>query len=478
MESGRLEPYKEHLAQLLVAAGCDVVVVRTNTYFQDFSHYPRDRSSLRFLIDEVRRFNPDVLVTVNRSGVSPEIFDVTGNAPVITIFQDPHFYGTQELLTFGDRDFLFFILSSQTQYEGVAVPFVTSRGAHRNQIENVPLALDSLTFFPTNGPRDLDACFVGTAPSTDFVYLLAACVGNRPLRSALIRVYLEHRRTHSLDVKLALKAEGFDFDDQDLYRDLYREQDYPTILDSVRAGRLTLQGLFDEQVNAELRTKHVSALADVNLAFYGLPDVTWIHLMILTEPALLLKYRFHGIDDSTQLAALYNRSKLGLNSTRVATEDSGLSFRVAELMACETLLLTDRASVAALGHIGLEEGVHFVSYGDADEARDQSAFLLNHPDELASIASRGRQAIEDLGPTATTKGLLALCMKSCGFGDIASDIERVTPDGMQRTSALFYLTRRSLSFDARVKRSGIVVRDPFMEPDLLGAPPVSASLWF
>ena len=59
-------------------------------------------------------------------------------------------------------------------------------------------------------------------------------------------------------------------------------------------------------------------------------------------------------------------------------------------MACETLLLTDRASVAALGHIGLEEGVHFVSYGDADKGgvRDQSAFLLNHPDELASIASR------------------------------------------------------------------------------------------
>ena len=87
MPTGRIEPYRERLIKVLAGAGCKVLAIKTNSFFQEFSHEPLFANAIAPLVSEIEQFQPDVVISINRTGLSPEILAATSGAPIITLFR-------------------------------------------------------------------------------------------------------------------------------------------------------------------------------------------------------------------------------------------------------------------------------------------------------------------------------------------------------------------------------------------------------
>ena len=99
MISGRLEPYRERIVQLLAAAGADVLTVKTNSFCVDYSHEPLSPPALARVVEAVRAFDPDLVISINRTGLNAEVVrTLRQGIRIVTWFQDPYYYATDELL--------------------------------------------------------------------------------------------------------------------------------------------------------------------------------------------------------------------------------------------------------------------------------------------------------------------------------------------------------------------------------------------
>lgn len=83
----------------------------------------------------------------------------------------------------------------------------------------------------------------------------------------------------------------------------------------------------------------------------------------------------------------YGSSLIGLN----VAMNGDLNLRTFEILAGGALLLTDRLAPAAGLDELLTEGVHKVTYDDADHLVALAGHYLDHPDEAAAIGAAGRQ---------------------------------------------------------------------------------------
>jgi len=439
MPTGRLEPYRERLIQILAGTNCEVLVIKTNSFFEEYSHLPRLPHAVPYLVSQIKQFTPDVIVSINRTGLVSEILTATKDVPILTLFQDPHYYASDQLLKFSARDLLCFIFPNPDFYEQELVPFALKRGASSDRLINVPFALDTFTFHPTGKNRDIEVSFVGSSFGTDFAKLLTGSLPDAAIRNILVQTFLAHRNAFIADVPLALREAGVDLESEEFFRSRLFDPNCRLMLEAIKDGSLSLQGIFDDQINAERRIHHLSALTDFDFRMYGLRDDIWIEQMSLVNPKLLACYQYRAINEPDELAAIYNRSKIGFNISRIAAADKGFSFRVPEVIACEALLVTEHYSIKPLLKTGLSEGKHFISYDSPDNIRRKCYYYLRNESERLEIVAAARKAINECGPQPTIHGVLGLCLLRAGFQDLASSITSLEKRQLRLTNRVTML---------------------------------------
>jgi spore maturation protein CgeB len=93
---------------------------------------------------------------------------------------------------------------------------------------------------------------------------------------------------------------------------------------------------------------------------------------------MLSKYQYEPIRTPEDLADLYNTSKIGINILHHQASNHSLPIRVFDLMACKTLLLTEKKSMNALEQIGFMENIDFVCFENENDLRNQFNFYLKN----------------------------------------------------------------------------------------------------
>ncbi len=121
------------------------------------------------------------------------------------------------------------------------------------------------------------------------------------------------------------------------------------------------------------------------VAFVGGDHLDGPRKYILQE----LRERYPGsyIDQapSEQMSRIYSGAKIGINLSAAGD----INMRFFEILACGTLLLTDRIKDNGLEHLGFEEGKHYAAYGSFKEMFDKIRYYLDHEEEREAIASAG-----------------------------------------------------------------------------------------
>jgi hypothetical protein len=395
-------PFHRNTMTTMAGAFDDVLAIRTNVYFEDRSHRPRSETHLEHFCQIVRNFSPDVVFSINRCGVPPEVVAAAGSARVVTLFIDYFERFGPDLHAYTPSEYVWLLGNRQLQ--------TSFRSAIGNHVPTEHLFVshwcaDHHAFFPSGAPRTMDAVYVGTPfgthPFDEILDLLRNDVENR---AAFLAVHAAHKREYVYDWPEALRQNGFVID---------------RIPESARIwfhDRHLLQTAVCDQFTAEVRIRFLAALAGLDVQIYGTPTLQWVRNMALVNSDLLHHFQFRGVDDPAELAGLYNAARIGVNLQHDNARGHGLSFRVYEIMACKALLATHADGTAALAEMGFAPGTDFVDFGEPGELRAKAEYYLSHDAERQAIIE---SAYRKIRANHTVAHRLADMFATFGDADLA-----------------------------------------------------------
>jgi hypothetical protein len=365
-------PFHQNTIRALSAGFDEILAVRTNSFFHNRSHLPRSDADRSRLVSIVRDFAPDVVFSINRTGLAPAVIAAVGEqARIVTLFIDFFERFTPQLHEYTAREYVWLLGNKKLEAS------FHHRYGHRlrpNHVIATHWCADHHAFYPTGVPRTIDAVYVGTPfGSLPFAEIVDAFHAYPANRAALLAVHELHKRSYVYDWLAALRQHGFDF------------QRVPAkAAEWLRDGQY-LSTAASDQLTAEVRVRFLSALAGLDLRIYGTPTLKWIQNIGLVDSKLFRHFQFRGVDDPVELAGLYNSARIGVNIQHDNARGHGMSFRVYEIMACKALLATHADATEPLTEMGFVEGVDFVDFADPAELRRKCDYFLAHSDERQQI---------------------------------------------------------------------------------------------
>jgi hypothetical protein len=355
-----LDYYRQGMVEALAQLGFDVYVVKTNV----------PGMSGAYLQQVCQRIQPAVVLSINAAGVSLL----------------PQGLKTERLLWFID---------SYDRINSDWVPFFSQQGTvfltginryvdrflqrfplMENRVKTVPfgagIAHTAITQFK---PRPTQVFFVGTAfGGPNVAGSLAKLLAGLPDRSTVCQAIHYHQQHYDFNIGQLLK----DHEPADLKRP--RDAFY-------------YRSLVDDALSVQKRMQYLAALSHVNLALYGDSQEGWIAHILLSNPALFSRFSFCAITDPQALAQQYATSQISLNIQHHQAFDFGLSWRVFDIMACGSLLLTEGASREPLAALGFEENRHYVAFDTPEQLQQKVAHYQQNPEQAEAIIRQAHQQV-------------------------------------------------------------------------------------
>ena len=372
MKDGSFDPFRKEVLQALSCYGHETKAIITNHFWQNNSSDVRIFKNVKRILDIIRRFNPNLVFSINRAGLVKAVTDVISpNSIIITWFIDSYERVPEYLLQFSSKDIVW--LTGLREY---ADNFSRKYGLDKDKIVFAPFATNTSIFFPNNHTRDVDICLVGTAFCNEaFVQELNEIATDIDSREALISVFESHKQNYIFDIGKSLQGKGYK-----KYKEKQRE---------------VWQMIFDDQISIEKRIKFIAALKEFNVKIYGEPNYLWIKYLSIYESSMLSKFQFAPIKTPQELSDFYNISKIGINISHHQASNHSLPIRPFDLMACKTLLVTEKNSKEALEYIGFVENVDFVCFENIKDLKDKCDFYLKNDVEREKVVESAYAKIKE-----------------------------------------------------------------------------------
>jgi hypothetical protein len=367
-------PFHKTLLAYLGSAVEDVLAIRTNCFFHPWSHRPLSLTHLSRLRNEVRAFDPDLIFSVNRCGLSRELLG--GRADRLTLFVDYYDRLADEMHDYDGRD-LVWITSTGRLYENFLARFADR--LRPGQTIATLWCVDHHLFHPHDGPRDTGVVYVGSPFSTRYFAELLDCLRTDPAnRAAFLAVHERHKASYIYDWPAALRDHGFD------------ASRLPADVAAHFGDNRYLQAAVCDQLTAETRTRFLAALDGLDLKIYGSPVDEWIRNLATVNSGLLRRFQYREVGAGEELAGLYRTARMGVNLQHDHARGHGLSFRAFDTMACKTLLLAHADCARALGELGFVDGEDYAGFATPAELRQKcEAYLADEPRRQKMAASAG-----------------------------------------------------------------------------------------
>jgi hypothetical protein len=424
MMDGSYEPYTQAIIDYLLASGQELMVVKTNCYFDGLSDIPLISEQMSHVEEAIRAFDPEVVFSINRNGLARNIIDCfKRDIPIITWFFDPYNRLPQSLMNFSHRDFVYMIMMEVGMGQEKKVDFLSRFNLPEKQFFCFPFFLDTFRFRPLGLERTTDVCFVGTGFSMpqfgEWMRYIETDAHNRDI---FVQLYLEHKNKYIYNFYGQLINCGFDFG----------RIINPRIA-SVEPSEL--QHIIDVQLSLEKRTRYVSALSEFNFEFYGQPISNWVDAISIVNSDLLKCFRYQFVNNYDDLAQIYNRSKMAFNTQIHISGNSGFSFRVFDILSCKTLLLTESITRLPFEQLGLRENEDFVCYDSVDSLKQKCRYYLSHEDERLAITESAYQKSQARRLENAIQSQLARCFEQVGFTQTANKLYALQAEALLNIKA-------------------------------------------
>jgi spore maturation protein CgeB len=356
-----------------------VLAIRANAFFHPWSHHPRSEEHLACVREQIRAFAPDLIFSINRAGLDARaLTGVHPDVKVITVFVDYYDRLHDGMHQYGPRDLVWGTGTARVRAE-----YLRKYSARLRPEQTVHTAwgVDHDLFRPRDVERHTGIIFVGTPFNPEgFVHLVETVRHDEHNRRVFLETYEAHRAQFVYDWPAALRERGFAFDRLPPDALPYFEN-------------FQLQASVCDQVSIENRITCLAALAGLDVKVYGNGDRQWVHDFSIANARMLKHLQFREVVDPNELVDLYSSSRIGLNVQHDHARGHGLSFRVFDLMACQTLLVTHVDSKQPLDELGFVEDEDYVCFEGPAALRGKCEFYLEHEDRRRAIAESGYRKV-------------------------------------------------------------------------------------
>ena len=432
----KYSPYLESLLAYLKSLSCPLLVVRTNSFLHStFAPRLTYLDNYKQMLSEIRSFDPDLVFSVNRNGLTEEVITdcLRPSVPIISWIVDSVDQIQESFKRISNRDLITAftpgIGPGINSKENLAKEFGTSNG----QLSAFPFFTDTFHFHPKEHTRSADVSFVASAYDqsmlTNFIAQFANVVYASGLENAdahihknldiLVDTYKKHENNYVKNLYTEMRNQGFNFD-------ILRERD-PSLWSAIQYSPF-FQGYFDAHITSQKRVKCLAALSGLKLEAYGVPQFVWSSQLCAANIELIRSFNFRLVATYRELSEIYNRSKMSLNVQTYASCGTGFSFRVFDILNCKTLLLTESSAVPVFEHIGFKNQVHFISFGSPEELRVKADHFIQNESERLKIVEAAYNQLQPLLETCSLKSVLVNNFKEVGMADLAKKIRTLSKE--------------------------------------------------
>jgi hypothetical protein len=410
------DPFRQRIVDTLASAVPNFMAVKANLFFHSSSGVYRSDAHQQAFARVVQTFQPDVVFSINRAGLTPDTYALLPpHTIILNTFADSYQILPDGLMQFTDNDrvFLYFIPEAHAH-------FIKQYRVNPAHVHFATYGVDTDVFYPHAVEKSTNVFFAGSAfGNAMFTWLLSELAPYETLRQSFLAAYNAHN-THYLDNFQQALITRFGFNKETLQtRQLKPFDGYFTVQDLVQNAPL-LQNTVDHQLSFEKRVQCLSAVADLGLVFYGEPIDSWIQAIGLVNSQLFQSYQFNAITTPTALARQYSQAKMTLNIGHYQNSHKGLPWRVFEAFACQSLLITSADTKKPLEAMHFVEGEDFITYRTLDELKDRCAWYLAHDSQREAIAKR---AYAKAFPAFALKNRLSHIFTLAGFNTLAKQLD-------------------------------------------------------
>ena len=356
-----LDPFRVELLKEFTRRSADLLFIQASDYM-DINGVFYDDAKRQHVLNEITRFKPDLVFSLNRAGLSPFVCAEI-SCPVVSWYIDNPNRFSPTLRRFKRDELVFCATRYMMSWLHKHTP---STPEESYRCDYLPFCTNSKIFSPGSGKiPDSEMCdisFVGTLwDPSHLCHIIDNDIDSDERKAFISDVFERYLKDYDLN----LHAE--------LARTTGPKLPPPT----------ALKNLFDDFVSTQKRLAVLDALSDFNLEVYG--TRTWVGQALARSKKFFDRIHLQPIEDPRDLAQLYRRSRIGLSIAHQQAQ-SGFPIRIFDIMAVGIPLLSDPHS--ELNEL-FAEGEMFMSYQSSAHALEIVNQLLRDP---AKRLSMGRAA--------------------------------------------------------------------------------------
>jgi|GEM_PF-4758138 len=399
------DPFRESLITYLNSIDVSFMAIKANDYLQPNSAEPKSYLNLLKIKKNIKNFDPDIVFTVNRAGLSKDVMDsIPKTCKIITWFFDSYERLPAGLKLFRNKGEYVVIYGNNEH-----VNFFKKTYPIIKNLTSTCFGVDHFKFLPLNVKKENDIFFAGTLFDTSrFNQLISKIQKYSDVFEVFTDAFESHKEKYinnfSAYILKEIKSKNIPLD--------------PELRAELKESETT-QAIVDDQISSQNRILTLSALSKFNLKIFGSPVHLWINAMAQTYSNLLKVYQYRSTHSNSELISLYNKSKIAVNIMHHQAKDNGLPYRVFESMACKCLLLTHIGIKKPLEEVGFIENQHFVCFNGQEDVEKIARKYIENPKECKKIIDN---AYELLISKYTLQKILSDVFEFSGETDIKNQI--------------------------------------------------------
>lgn len=354
------DTFRKRFFDVLVSVNHKFIVVKSNNY-TDVE-----------ILEIVNKEQPELIISINRDGITRYVVE---NLPkcvdkVLTWFVDNYERQNEDKMFFIEKDYVFMFAN------GLFIEnFVKKYGVSKEKVFFLPHFIDTNVYFDRKEIRDKGIIFLGTSyGSAYFIDIFSKIITDKNNTKIFLDVLDCHNSKYIFNLRDELIEKGLNFDTS-------------FALEKLLNNRSLVIG-FDDALSIHERYKYLSALADLDLHIYGVPQSSWIENMLLINPKLLKCFHYNELIDSPEeLSREYNKSKIAFNVQHHQLFDFSVPTRILEGFASKSLILTPEKSKNTLSKMGYVSDKDYASFSTPEEAKIKAEYYLKHENERLNIVN-------------------------------------------------------------------------------------------
>ena len=312
-----LDPFREQLLYSISIINSLTICVKVNDYCDESTGRWRSAAAHYKLLELINLHKPTSIISINGSGLSPELMNVVGTGSCVIWFVDnPWRFPNQLFKTISQYKNIRLFGPSQ-----IGTKWLRNKFPEFEIVETLLFCTTPVTqAVPALKTRPIDITFIGTLWNLDqFGLLLCKLNATDSQKKMALNLLESHFSVYNWELPLHFR----------------------TIFPDVNLGDDAIFATFDDHCSSTSRLTILETASKFAKTGFVAGNEYWQHQIGLRNPGAFKFLKNEKIESHERLSELYGSTKIAINIVHHQSRDGGMPFRCFDILKSGSIMLTN-----------------------------------------------------------------------------------------------------------------------------------------